>query len=281
MLKTILTDKLYYTERGQKEFNNLFGTKEKLFQSPKSPYLLEQLFRTVTKEGGLILDFFAGSGTTGHAVMQLNAADGGNRRYILVQLPDPLDPKNNDQKNAAEFCDRLDRPRNIAELTKERLRRAAKKIKDENPLFTGDLGFRVFKLNTSNIRTWEPNSDDIEQTLLDSIDHIKPDRSQDDILYELLLKLGLDLCVPIKTQTIAGKTVRSIGAGALIACLDENITQEEVDSLAIGIAEWHKQLESTGDATVIFRDSAFEDDVTKTNLAAILEQYGLGNVRSL
>lgn len=121
----------------------------------------------------------------------------------------------------------------------------------------------------------------MEGTLLDTIDHIKSDRSQDDILYELLLKLGLDLCVPIETRTIAGKAVRSIGAGTLIACLDEHMDREEVDSLALGIAEWHKQLEPTDDATVIFRDSAFENDVAKTNLAAILEQHGIRNVRSL
>ncbi len=199
----------------------------------------------------------------------------------MVQLPEPLDIENKDQRSAAAYCDRIGKPRTIAELTKERLRRAANKVKDDNPQFAGDLGFRVFKLDTSNMRAWEPDGDDLEQTLLDSIDHIKSDRSQDDIFYELLLKLGLDLCVPIETRNIAGKAVRSIGAGTLIACLDEYIDREEVDSLALGIAEWHKQLESEGDATVIFRDSAFEDDVAKTNLAAILEQYGLGNVRSL
>ena len=213
--------------------------------------------------------------------MNQNTKDSGRRRYIVVQLPKRIDPTKSNQKVAADFCDRLGKPRNLAELTKERLRRAAKKIKEANPQFTGDLGFRVFKLDTSNIRAWEPDGGDLKQTLLNSIDHIKSDRSQDDILYELLLKLGLDLCVPVETQTIAGKAVRSIGAGTLITCLDEHIACEEVDSLALGIADWHKQLEPTGDATVIFRDSAFEDDVAKTNLAAILQQYGLENVRSL
>ena len=101
------------------------------------------------------------------------------------------------------------------------------------------------------------------------------------ILYELLLKLGLDLCVPIETQTIAGKSIRSIGAGTLIACLDENITREDVEPLALGIAEWHAELSPAGDSTVVIRDSAFADDVAKANLVAILEQHGLGNVRSL
>ena len=213
--------------------------------------------------------------------MAQNADDGGNRRLVMVQLPELLDIENKDQRSAAAYCDRIGKPRTIAELTKECLRRAANKVKNENPTFDGDLGFRVFKLDTSNIRAWEPDSEDLEGTLLNSIDHIKPDRSQDDILYELLLKLGLDLCVPIETRTIADKAVHSIGAGTLIACLDEHIAREDIDSLALGIADWHKQLEFEGDTTVIFRDSAFEDDVAKTNLVAILEQHGLGNVRSL
>ena len=121
----------------------------------------------------------------------------------------------------------------------------------------------------------------MEGTLLDSIDHIKQDRSEKDILYELLLKLGFDICVPIESRTIEGKSVRSIGTGALIACLDEKIAREEVEPLALGIAEWHAQLEPAGNTIVIFRDSAFEDDVTKTNRAAILKQHELGNVRSL
>lgn len=151
MLKTILVDKSFYTERGQREFNNLFGTKAKLFQAPKSPFLISQLIATCTTANDLVLDFFAGSGTTGHAVMAQNVTDESNRRYILVQLPEPLDPDNEAQKVAAEFCDKLGKPRNIAELTKERLRRAAKKIKDENPTYTGDLGFRVFKLDSGSI----------------------------------------------------------------------------------------------------------------------------------
>ena len=145
----------------------------------------------------------------------------------------------------------------------------------------GDVGFRVFKLDTFNIRAWEPDRDDLDPTLLDSVDHIKTDRSEADILYELLLKLGLDLCVPIETRTIVGKSVHSIGAGTLIACLDDKIVQGEVEPLALGIAEWHAALAPAGDCTVVFRDSAFADDVAKTNLTAILEQRGLGNVRSL
>jgi adenine-specific DNA-methyltransferase len=252
-----------------------------VFSYPKPVELISQLIRAATSGDDCVLDFFAGSGTTGHAVMAQNASDGSNRRYILVQLPEPLDPENKDQKVAADFCDKRGKPRTIAELTKERLRRAAKKIKDENPLFKGDLGFRVFKLDSSNIRAWEPDRENLEQTLRDHADHLKADRSEQDILYELLLKLGLDLCVPIETKTIAGKAVHSIGGGVLLACLATRITREEVEPLALGIVAWHQALAPAGDTTCRFRDSAFADDVAKTNLAAILNQHGLATVRSL
>ena len=274
-------DQFGHNQGGNATLTELFSEKN-VFSNPKPIELLSGVISVSNAKGtDIVLDFFAGSGSAAHAVVANNAMYGDRLKYILVQLPEPLDPKNDDQRIAADFCDKLGKPRNIAELTKERLRRATKKIKDGTPMFAGDLGFRVFKLDTSNIRAWEPNRDDLKEMLLDSIDHIKPDRSQDDILYELLLKLGLDLCVPIVTRTVAGKAVRSIGAGILIACLDEKIAREDVEQLALGIAEWHKQLEPTGDTTVIFRDSAFEDDVAKTNMAAILKQHGLGNVRSL
>ena len=168
------------------------------------------------------------------------------------------------------------------ELTKERLRRAAKKVKEEHPAFAGDLGFRVFKLDSSNIRAWEPNRrDDLEQSLLDSLEHLKAGRTEADILYELLLKLGLDLCVPIETRAIAGKDVYAVGGGVLVACLAERIRRDEVEALAQGIVDWYLKLDPAGDTTCVFRDSAFADDVAKTNMAAILEQAGIQNVRSL
>lgn len=213
--------------------------------------------------------------------MAQNAADGGQRRYILVQLPEPLDPENKDQKTAADFCDQLDKPRTIAELTKERLRRAAAKVKSDNPLFDGDTGFRVFKLDHSNIRAWNPNPDSLEETLFAHQDHLLESRTEADILYELLLKLGLDLCVPIEQRAITGKDVYVIGGGVLMACLATSITRDQVEPLAQGIIAWHKELAPVGDTTCVFRDSAFADDVAKTNLAAILEQHGIQNVRSL
>lgn len=260
---------------------SVFGAK--VFDNAKDHEVLARWVNYVgsPRKDDIILDFFAGSGTTGHAVMVQNTTDGGKRRFILVQLPEPLDPTNKDQKVAANFCDKINKPRNIAELTKERLRRAGKKIKDENPLFTSDLGFRVFKLDSTNIRAWEPDRDNLTQTLLDNVEHIKSGRTETDILYELLLKLGLDLGVPIEEKTIAGKTVHSIGAGTLLVCLAPQIAREEVEELALGIAEWHKELVPAGESTVVFRDGAFADDVAKTNLTAILQQHGLENVRSL
>jgi adenine-specific DNA-methyltransferase len=148
-------------------------------------------------------------------------------------------------------------------------------------MFAGDLGFRVFKLASSNIQAWEPNRDDLPKTLEDSVEHLKTDRTEQDILFELLLKLGLDLTIPIEQKTIAGKTVHNIGAGTLLVCLAEHIVATEVEPLALGIVAWHKQLAPAGETNVVFRDSAFADDVGKTNLTAILQQHGLENVRSL
>jgi adenine-specific DNA-methyltransferase len=258
------------TRNAKQELSQVMGAAsgEDLFITPKPTRLIERMLQIGTEgsDNDLVLDFFAGSGTTGHAVLLANAKDNGNRRFILVQLPEPTgDPKYP----------------TIAELSKERLRRAAKKVKDENPLFAGDLGFRVFKLASSNIRAWDPNRDDLPKTLQESIEHLKTDRTEPDILFELLLKLGLDLTVPIEDRTIAGKPVQSIGAGTLIVCLAAQITAAQVEPLALGIVAWHKQLAPAGDTSVVFRDSAFADDVAKTNLTAILQQHGLETVRSL
>jgi adenine-specific DNA-methyltransferase len=252
------------------------------FDYPKPTTLISYLCEIMQSRGDdIVLDFFAGSGTTGHAVMAQNVADGSNRRYILVQLPEPLDPTDAGQKESATFCDKLGKPRNIAELTKERLRRAGKKIQKETPIFKGDIGFRVFKLDSSNIQAWDPDRDNLAATLEEHVEHLKTDRSENDILFELLLKLGLDLTVPIEQKTIAGKIVHSIGAGTLLVCLNTKITTPEIESLALGIVEWHKKLAPAGETEVVFRDSSFSDDVAKTNLTTILQQYGLENVRSL
>ena len=256
---------------GSNEMRELFGNAT-IFESPKPVGLIQELLRLGTAADSLILDFFAGSGTTAHAVFAQNASDSGRRRFIMVQLPEQTPPESEACK--AGFA-------TISELTKERLRRAAKAIKDENSLFAGDVGFRVFKLASSNIREWDPNRDDLPKTLAESVEHLKSDRSEADILFELLLKLGLDLTVPIEDRTIAGKAVHSIGSGTLLVCLAPQITAAQVEPLALGVVAWHKQLAPAGDTTVVFRDSAFADDVAKTNLTAILQQHGLETVRSL
>ncbi|MBA1183302.1 site-specific DNA-methyltransferase [Pseudomonas psychrotolerans] len=273
-------DEVGTTDSAKRELNSIFDGYA-VFDTPKSVGLVQRMIDIGCAKDGLILDFFAGSGTTAEAVWRANLADGGHRRAILVQLPEPLDPDDKDQKIAADFCSKLGKPLAISELTKERLRRCSKKLKAENPLFNGDTGFRVFKLDASNISAWNPSPIDLERSLLDSQEHILPDRSEADILTELLLKLGLDLCVPIEQQQIAGKTVHSIGGGVLLACLTEQITRDQLEDLAQGIVAWHKAQAPASDSTCVFRDSAFADDIAKTNLAAILDQAGIKNVRSL
>ncbi|MHC1699238.1 MAG: site-specific DNA-methyltransferase [Geobacteraceae bacterium] len=262
------------------ELTSIFG--KKVFNNPKDHEVIDRWISYVnTDSGDIVLDFFAGSGTTGHAVMHHNSINRKSIKYILVQLPEPIDPKAKGAKPAVNFLEHIGRPVNIAELTKERLRRVANKIKTDSPQFEGDLGFRVFKLDTSNIRAWEPNRDNLEQTLLDHAEHIVAGRSELDILFELLLKLGLDLTVPIEQKSIAGKSVHSIGAGALLVCLSETIDRDSIEPLAQGIVGWHRELKPAVDTRVVFRDSAFADDVAKTNLTAILQQHGLEDVRSL
>lgn len=248
---------------------------------PKPVDLIRYFIQMASGNDGLFLDFFAGSGPCGHAVIEQNAKDAGTRKYILVQIPEQLDLKADNQKDAVEYCKKIHKPHTIAELTKERLRRAGEKIKTDNPEWKGDSGFRVFKLAHSNIRPWDTKPENLEASLLDFEDHLIEGRSEADILYELLLKRGLDLCVPIDKRIIAELEVYSVTGGVLIACLAEQINQTDVETLASGIITWREELVTSGDTTCVFRDSAFADDVAKTNLVAILEQHGIQNVRSL
>jgi adenine-specific DNA-methyltransferase len=258
------------------------------FANGKKPIrLIKQLIKWANvKQSDIILDFFAGSGTTAHSVMQLNAEQKINTRFVLVQLQEPLDPSVNDQKLTSDFCDAIGKPRNISEVTKERLRCVGKKIREENPLLAGDLGFRIFKLDSTNILEWDPDRDKIAETLEASIEHLKIDRTEPDILFELLLKLGLDLCVPIETRRVEkdathGYDLHSVGGGSLLVCLSKSMPQEDVEPLALALVAWHQELNPAGETSVVFRDSAFADDVAKTNLSAILQQHGLEAVRSL
>ena len=239
------------------------------FTFPKSLWAVYDSLLAATGEDpeAIVLDFFAGSGTTAHAVMELNRNLGGRRRFVLVQLPEPV-PDNE------EFP-------TIFEVTKARVRAAGQRMRQELLASGVDVGFRVFRLDSSNIRAWEPDRDDLEQTLLDAVEHLKPDRTEADVLYELLLKLGLDLCAPVATRAIAGKEVHALGGGALMACLARRIHGDEIETLAQAFLDWHSELRPEGDTTCVFLDSAFPDDVAKTNMAAILEQHGIANVRSL
>lgn len=260
------------TRNAKQELHQLMGASsgDDLFITPKPTKLIERMLQisTDTNKQDIVLDFFSGSGSTAHAVVLANAKDKGNRRFILIQLPEPTE----NEKYPT-----------ISALGKERVRLAMEKVKTDNALLAKglDLGFRYFKLDSSNIRAWEPNKDNLQQSLIDAIEHLSGDRSEQDILFELLLKWGLEVTVPIEQKTIAGKPVYSIGAGTLLICLAPQVARKDVEALGLGIVEWYKSLKPVGESTCIFRDSAFVDDVAKTNLTAILEQNGIASVRSL
>lgn len=252
-------------QEAKKEIISLFGDSEP-FSTPKPVRLIRRMLQIATDANGgdIVLDFFAGSGTTGHAVMQANGDDGGNRRFILVQFPEPTG--------------RTDFPV-ISDITSSRLRLAIEA--GQVGAASSSHGFRVFRLDSSNIQGWDPDRDDLGESLSDSIEHLKSDRTEQDILFELLLKLGLDLTVPIESREYSGKTVYSVGAGTLFVCLAMSMEQDDVEEIALGLVAWHEDLDVSSETTVVFRDSAFANDVTKTNLTAILEQHGLSTVRSL
>ncbi len=283
---TLIEQKYGTTKAGGIAIRDLFGSKD-VFSYPKPPQLMARLVSLLatptqtSSEAPIVMDFFAGSGTTAHGLWEQCASDSVQRRFILVQLPEPLNPEERDHAAAVAACRELGRPTNIAELTKERLRRASKAIKAANPLFAGDLGFKVFKLDTSNLRAWNPRPENIGQALLESLDHLEPGRTESDVLHELLLKLNVDLSTPIISRIIGGKQAHSIGAGTILACLATSISVHEVETIAMGLSTWHSELSPATPTTVVFRDSAFDNDVAKSNLVAILQQHGLTNVRSL
>ncbi len=250
----------------------LFGMQAPPLETPKSTAMLQDLIAWFTDPDDMVFDFFAGSGTTGHAVMELNARTGSVRRYGVVQFPEPCIDGSEAKK--AGF-------KSIAEICKKRLALAGTAVRKEFPKSAIDFGFRVFKLDRSNIRAWSPDPDDLEGTLFANQDHLVPGRTEVDLLYELLLKRGLDLCVPISSRNLHGKEVHEVGGGVLLICLAKEVAIDEVEALAMGIVGWHRELAPAGDTTCVFRDSAFADDVAKSNMAAILEQNGIQIVRSL
>ena len=186
----------------------------------------------------------------------------------MVQLPEACDKSTEAYKAGY---------RTIAEIGKERIRRTAAKIKQENPDYQGDFGFKVFKLDSTNIKPWDADFDTLDETFLEKmIGNIKPDRTERDVLYEVLLKYGLDLTLPITEHSIAGHKVFDIGMGALMICLSDDISLEVVEGIAKLKEELNPEI-----MRVVFKDSGFANDVIKTNAVQILKQVGIEDVRSL
>ena len=241
---------------------------------PKPEGLLKYLIRSASTGDDLVLDFFAGSGTTGSAVWRQNIDDFRSRRFILVQLPEPLDPSDKIQTAAARLCESIDKPPNLAELTKEWLRRAGITITRESPLLSSDTGFRVFRLDSSNFQLWNPTPSDLELSLLEHVENLKDGRSDHDILFEVLLRLGLDLCVPIEKRRVAEKEVYWVDHGRLFVCLASHLTGDDAQEMARSIASWRESLSDGQECVAVFRDGSFVDDAAKLNLAIALDQAG-------
>lgn len=242
--------------------NELIGNR--IFENPKPVKLVKKLLQSATSGEDIILDFFSGSASTAHAVMELNSIDDQNRRYIMVQLPEKTD-----NKNFSTIC----------EIGQERIRKAGDKIKSDNldkDLSMLDIGFKVFKLDSSNIKEWDSDFENLEENLLSSVENIKTDRSNEDLLYEILLKYGLDLTVPVEKKNINGKEVYVIGFGALVVCLDDNITTEIVEDIANLKEEYQSEI-----MRVVFKDSSFHDAVVKTNTIEILKQHNIDEIMSI
>lgn len=257
-----------HNQEAKQELKKLMEGESVFFDTPKPLRLLDRILHlaTTNDKNSIILDFFAGSGTTAHATLNKNIADSGSRRYIAVQLPEKID----DEKYHT-----------ISELTKERLRRAGKKVREDNPQWKGDVGFRVFKLDTSNIRPWEATAETLSEQLDAYVNPILDGRSEEDLLTELMLKRGIDLSVNIETRQFDGLTVSCVDGGKLFTCFAKQIPASSVEELTKGIIEWHKSLKAGKDTVCYFLDDAFENNIAKTNLCAILEQHGLTNLHSL
>lgn len=257
-----------HNQEAKQELKKLMEGESVFFDTPKPLRLLDRILHlaTTNDKNSIILDFFAGSGTTAHATLNKNIADSGSRRYIAVQLPEKID----DEKYHT-----------ISELTKERLRRAGKKVREDNPEWKGDVGFRVFKLDTSNIRPWEASAETLSEQIDAYVSPILEGRSEEDLLTELMLKRGIDLSVNIETRQFDGLTVSCVDGGKLFTCFTRQIPASCVEVLTKGIIDWHKSLKAGKDTVCYFLDDAFENNVAKTNLCAILEQHGLTNLHSL
>jgi adenine-specific DNA-methyltransferase len=267
------------TDQGTLDCKELFG--ERIFDNPKPTRLIRRIIEHASDADSLILDFFAGSGTLGQAVMEQNAEDGGQRRFILVQLPVPLDDAAGAQHAGARFCAALGRPATIAEITKERLRRAARRIALTRTDRTADTGFRSFRLGASAFTVCRHAADGAGSELVDRVGSLTPGRRTDEVLHELILRHGMDLCAPLSSRILSGLEVWAAGPGDILACLEGSIALDQVPELAEGIVAWSQEIGRTRAPTCIFLDESFADDVAKTTLLAQFDEFGFPPVRIL
>lgn len=262
-LPTIMTE-FGYSQTSAAEADKLFN-KKGIFEYAKPTTLLNPLIKIgVPQKDAFVLDFFSGSATTAHAVMQLNAEDGGNRKFIMVQLPEETDEKSEAYKAGYK---------NICEIGKERIRRAGAKIKDESPLTTEnlDIGFRVLKLDSSNMKDVYYNPADFSGDMFESLaDNIKEDRTPEDLLFQVMLDLGVLLSSKIEEITIGGKKVFNVADGFLYACFDENVTEDVITEVA------KKQ-----PYYFVMRDSSMANDSVATNFEQIFKTYSPETVRKV
>ena len=248
-----------FNQEGTKEIRSLFEGKS-IFDFTKPTQLIKKFLSLQINDSDdtdfIVLDYFSGSATTAHAVMQLNSEDGGNRKFIMVQLPEKTDEKSDAFKAGYK---------NICEIGKERIRRAGKKIKEESPLTTQDLdtGFRVLKLDSTNMQDIYYSPKDISQAdLFSQVDNVKPDRTGEDLLFQVMLELGATLDSKIETTTVAGKTIYNVAEGYLVACFDPDVTDDVVKAIA--------QMQP---AYAVLRDTSMKDDSTATNFEQIFKTY--------
>lgn len=251
--KTIWSDKILNNQIGTQEVKAILGGDYMSF--PKSTEYIKTIIQTGTSSSSLILDFFSGSATTAHAVMQLNAEDGGNRQYIMVQLPEET-PEDSEARKAGYNT--------IPDIAKERIRRAGKKIKEESPLTTADLdtGFRVFRLEEGNYEDVKRSPKDYNQDDLDLfLNNIKADRNDLDLLFGCMLDWGVQLSLPMTQEVVDGKTIYTVNDGDLVACFAENVSEDVVKAMAEKMP-----------LRVIFRDSCFAQDADKINIYETFKQ---------
>lgn len=251
--KTIWSDKILNNQIGTQEVKAILGGDYMSF--PKSTEYIKTIIQTGTSSSSLILDFFSGSATTAHAVMQLNAEDGGNRQYIMVQLPEET-PEDSEARKAGYNT--------IPDIAKERIRRAGKKIKEESPLTTADLdtGFRVFRLDEGNYEDVKRSPKEFKQDQLDLfLNNIKADRNDLDLLFGCMLDWGVQLSLPMTQEVVDGKTIYTVNDGDLVACFAENVSEDVVKAMAEKMP-----------LRVIFRDSCFAQDADKINIYETFKQ---------